>query len=94
MVQVANPIGNAAKYTKPGGAIEIAAAARGVRRDHGLDNGFGIPPRLLEIDLSSRPQERIARAAGWPGPRSRARSELHGGTRCCRERRSTAAGLP
>jgi PAS domain S-box-containing protein len=83
---VANLVNNAAKYTEPGGRIEVAVerAAAGVRLSV-RDNGIGIPVDALEriFELFSQiptGQERAQGGLGIGLTLARRLVELHGGT--------------
>jgi PAS domain S-box-containing protein len=87
LVQVfANLLTNAAKYTDPGGRIEILADVFGDRvRVRVRDNGIGIEPGDLErvFELFAQAERRLDRSRGGLGVGlSLAKSlvELHGGT--------------
>jgi PAS domain S-box-containing protein len=71
LVQVlTNLLNNAAKYTPPGGAIEVAAAQIGARvRLSVTDNGIGIEPRLLPqvFDLFTQAERTPDRSQGGLG---------------------------
>ncbi len=81
----ANLLGNAAKYTDPGGAINLAAERSG---DQAIitvrDNGIGISPKMLPrvFDLFAQEDRRGARAQGGLGiglGLVKQLVELHGG---------------
>ncbi|OON64324.1 hypothetical protein B0920_13645 [Massilia sp. KIM] len=71
LVQVlTNLLNNAAKYTPPGGAIEVAAVQQGARvRLSVTDNGIGIEPRLLPqvFDLFTQAERTPDRSQGGLG---------------------------
>lgn len=83
---VANLLTNAAKFTKPGGRIEVGA----YRRDEAAlfyvrDNGVGIAPELLPhiFDLFAQSEQSADRATGGLGiglTLVKSIAELHGGT--------------
>jgi nitrogen-specific signal transduction histidine kinase len=92
---VSNLLGNAAKYTPPGGRIEVAVrsepapgGADGAPREAVLevrDNGIGIAPELLPrvFDLFVQGERSLDRRAGGLGvglTLVRRLVELHGGT--------------
>lgn len=83
---VANLLTNAAKYTDPGGVIEIAAScADGWVRLSVKDNGSGIAPELLPhvFDRFVQSHQTIDRTSGGMGlglSIVRSMVELHGGT--------------
>ena len=87
LVQVlCNLIGNAAKYTPPGGRIDLAVAAVGTRvlEVSVRDNGIGIPPaKLTEVfDMFARVDDSLERQGGLGIGLTLVRQlvELHGGT--------------
>lgn len=85
-----NLIFNAAKYTNPGGKIEIILSAQGARDDEKLcirvkDNGLGIAPDLQPkiFDLFVQPEGVLKKTKGGLGVGLflvRRLAELHGGT--------------
>ena len=83
---LANIISNAAKYTPPGGQVEVAAgAADGQAFMEVVDNGVGIPKASLAsvFEMFSQVRENLAMAQGGLGiglALSRKLVELHGGT--------------
>jgi len=80
-----NLIRNAAKYTEPGGRIEISAfQENGSAHVRVRDNGIGIPPELLPriFDLFIQGEQGLDRSAGGLGiglTLVRRLIELHGG---------------
>jgi signal transduction histidine kinase len=67
---VSNLLNNAAKYTPPGGNIEIAAARRGERIVLTVrDNGIGISPAMLPrvFELFAQERQKIDRSQGGLG---------------------------
>jgi PAS domain S-box-containing protein len=82
----ANLLTNAARYTPPGGAIEVAGAARdGAIVIAVRDNGAGIPPELLPsvFDMFVQGKRTIERSQGGLGlglSIVRSLVELHGGS--------------
>ncbi len=84
MTQVmVNLLGNAAKYTPPGGRIDVAVepAPEGVRV-RVKDNGVGIPPDKLEavFEMFARVDPHNHQGHGIGLSLSRAFIEMHGGT--------------
>jgi CheY-like chemotaxis protein len=89
LVQVlTNLLTNAAKYTEPGGRIEVAAAKIG---DEAMvtvaDTGIGIPPDMLPVvfDMFSQVGTSLERSQGGLGiglTLVRKLVEMHGGTVC------------
>jgi CheY-like chemotaxis protein/two-component sensor histidine kinase len=83
---VNNLLNNAAKYTEPGGHVELTVQHEGaevVLRIH--DNGIGIPPEMLSriFDLFVQVERRVRRSQGGVGiglTLVRKLVELHGGT--------------
>ncbi|HEY2838294.1 MAG TPA: ATP-binding protein [Pirellulales bacterium] len=82
----ANILNNAAKYTPPGGSIELTANRNG---DHALvclrDNGAGIPANMLQsiFEMFRQVDQTLARSCGGLGiglMLARRFVELHGGT--------------
>ena len=82
----ANLLTNAARYTPPGGAIEVAGAARDGQVVVAVrDNGAGIPPELLPsvFDMFVQGKRTIERSQGGLGlglSIVRSLVELHGGS--------------
>ena len=83
---VANLLSNSAKYTDPGGRIEvIAERSDAIAEIRIRDNGIGIPPELLPrvFDLFAQGSRALDRAQGGLGiglTLVRQIVELHGGT--------------
>jgi signal transduction histidine kinase/CheY-like chemotaxis protein len=81
----ANLLNNAAKYTPPGGQIQLQAAARGEQVEIRVtDNGAGIPREMLTsiFDLFTQVPGSLDRAPGGLGiglTLARTLVELHGG---------------
>src|SRR5438552_1722790 len=86
LVQVlSNLIGNAAKYTRPGGRIEVIAEKKGETLEITVaDNGMGIPPeKLSEIfELFAQVDRSLERQGGLGIGLTLSKQliELHGGT--------------
>jgi PAS domain S-box-containing protein len=82
----ANLLTNAARYTSPGGAIEVAGAARDGQVVVAVrDNGVGIPPELLPsvFDMFVQGKRTIERSQGGLGlglSIVRSLVDLHGGS--------------
>jgi two-component system CheB/CheR fusion protein len=82
---VVNLLSNAAKYTPPGGVIEIAASSEGGEvAVHVRDNGMGIAPEMLPrvFELFAQADSTLNRAQGGLGiglTIARQLVELHGG---------------
>ena len=83
---LANLLGNAAKYTPPGGAISVTASVDGADAVAEVcDNGVGIPPESLPtiFEMFSQVKDNLSMAQGGLGiglALSRKLTELHGGT--------------
>nr|WP_275403505.1 ATP-binding protein [Ramlibacter algicola] len=87
LVQVfSNLLNNAAKYTEPGGRVEVQLHEAGDRAQVAIrDNGVGIPPEMLTsiFDLFTQVPGSIDRAPGGLGiglTLARTLVELHGGS--------------
>ena len=87
MAQVlSNLLNNAAKYTKPGGQIRLAAAAEGDEVVFRVrDNGIGIPPEMLSgiFDLFAQVDHSLDHSQGGLGlglTLVRSLVEMHGGS--------------
>ncbi len=83
---VGNLLGNAAKYTEPGGQITISATLDGPHVVLSVrDNGVGIPPEMLEriFDLFTQVERSVTHAEGGLGiglTLVKRLVEMHGGT--------------
>jgi signal transduction histidine kinase len=83
---VANVLDNAAKYTPPGGCIEITGVREGQQAVLRIrDTGVGIPPEMLEriFELFTQVDASLARSQGGLGiglTLARTLVEMHGGT--------------
>jgi signal transduction histidine kinase/CheY-like chemotaxis protein len=87
MAQVlSNLLNNAAKYTKPGGQIRLAAASEGPEVVFRVrDNGIGIPPEMLSgiFDLFAQVDHSLDHSQGGLGlglTLVRSLVEMHGGS--------------
>ena len=87
MAQVlSNLLNNAAKYTKPGGQIRLAAASEGAEVVFRVrDNGIGIPPEMLSgiFDLFAQVDHSLDHSQGGLGlglTLVRSLVEMHGGS--------------
>ena len=87
MAQVlSNLLNNAAKYTKPGGQIRLAAASEGTEVVFRVrDNGIGIPPEMLSgiFDLFAQVDHSLDHSQGGLGlglTLVRSLVEMHGGS--------------
>lgn len=82
----ANLLNNAAKYTAPGGRIEISASRDGAEAVISVrDNGMGVPPKMLNdiFDMFTQVESALDRSQGGLGvglSLTRKLVELHGGT--------------
>jgi CheY-like chemotaxis protein len=83
-----NLLSNAAKYTDPGGQLEVRVAAEGGQAVLSFrDNGIGIAPHRVEqvFEMFSQEEPALARSRGGLGiglSLTRRLVELHGGTVC------------
>jgi CheY-like chemotaxis protein len=83
---IANLLHNAAKYTEPGGAIELSAEAQaGMVSIRVKDNGIGIPPKMLdkifEVFVQVDPtSDRSRGGLGLGLSLAKHLIEMHGGT--------------
>ena len=81
-----NLLSNAAKYTDPGGQVEVRVVSEGGYAVIGIrDNGIGIPPQRLErvFDLFSQEESALSRSRGGLGvglSLTRKLVQMHGGT--------------
>lgn len=93
---ITNLLNNAAKYSDPGTAITLSAAAQGHRIEVSVhDNGIGIDPAVLPtlFEMFTQVEDSRYRSEGGLGiglALARALAELHGGTL---EARSAGLGL-
>jgi CheY-like chemotaxis protein len=85
---VSNLLNNAAKYTPPGGRIQVIVEADATVRVHVKDNGIGIPkslqPRIFELFAQAeRTPDRSQGGLGLGLALVRSLVELHGGSVSC-----------
>ena len=83
---LANLLGNAAKYTPPGGHLRVVAAVEGdLAVASVVDNGVGIPPTALDLvfDMFSQVGDSVSMAQGGLGiglSLAKKLVDLHGGS--------------
>ena len=83
---LANLLGNAAKYTPPGGHLRVVAAVEGdLAVASVVDNGVGIPPTALDLvfDMFSQVRDNVSMAQGGLGiglSLAKKLVDLHGGS--------------
>lgn len=83
---ISNLLGNAAKYTEPGGHIRVAAACEGDRLMLSVrDTGVGIPAEMIDriFEMFSQVDQNLNRSRGGLGiglTLARSLVQMHGGT--------------